>query len=64
MVLIYLLKNITLRHLRLHKGRTILSIIGIALGVSVFISVQLAITRPSNPSMPPWIMFREKLISK
>ena len=43
MVLIYLLKNITLRHLRLHKGRTILSIIGIALGVSVFISVQLAI---------------------
>jgi len=43
MVLIHLLKNITLRHLRLHKGRTILSIIGIALGVSVFISVQLAI---------------------
>jgi putative ABC transport system permease protein len=43
MVLFHLLKNITLRHLRLHKGRTILSIIGIALGVSVFVSVQLAI---------------------
>lgn len=43
MVLIHLLKNITLRHLRLHKGRTLLSIIGIALGVGVFVSVQLAI---------------------
>jgi putative ABC transport system permease protein len=43
MVLLHLLKTITLRHLRLHKGRTILSIIGIALGVSVFVSVQLAI---------------------
>jgi putative ABC transport system permease protein len=43
MVLLYLLKNITFRHLRLHKGRTLLSIIGIALGVSVFVSVQLAI---------------------
>jgi putative ABC transport system permease protein len=43
MVLIHLLKTITLRHLLLHKGRTILSIIGIALGVSVFVSVQLAI---------------------
>jgi putative ABC transport system permease protein len=43
MTLLYLLKNITLRHLRHHKGRTILSIIGIALGVAVFISVQTAI---------------------
>jgi putative ABC transport system permease protein len=43
MVLIHLLKNITLRHLRHHKGRTILSMIGIALGVAVFISVQTAI---------------------
>ena len=43
MVLLHLLKNITLRHLRLHKGRTLLSIIGIALGVGVFVSVQLAI---------------------
>jgi putative ABC transport system permease protein len=43
MLLIHLLKNITFRHLRFHKGRTLLSMIGIALGVSVFISVQLAI---------------------
>src|SRR3989304_6433264 len=43
MTLLYLLKNITLRHLRHHKGRTILTIIGIALGVAVFISVQTAI---------------------
>ena len=43
MVLIHLLKNITLRHLRYHKGRTVLSIIGIALGVGVFVSVQIAI---------------------
>src|SRR4030042_1775013 len=43
MVLPHLLKNITLRHLRHHKGRTILTIIGIALGVAVFISVQIAI---------------------
>jgi putative ABC transport system permease protein len=43
MVLLHLLKNIILRHLRHHKGRTILSIIGIALGVAVFISVQTAI---------------------
>ena len=43
MVLLYLLKNITFRHLYLHKGRTLLSIIRIALGVSVFVSVQLAI---------------------
>ena len=43
MALLYLLRNITLRHLRLHKGRTILSIVGICLGVSVFVSVQIAI---------------------
>jgi putative ABC transport system permease protein len=43
MLLLHLIKNITLRHLRHHKGRTILSIIGIALGVAVFISVQTAI---------------------
>jgi putative ABC transport system permease protein len=43
MVLIHLLKNITLRHLRYHKGRTVLSIIGIALGVGVFVSIQIAI---------------------
>ena len=43
MALLFLLKKITLRHLRLNKGRTLLSIVGIALGVSVFISVQLAI---------------------
>jgi putative ABC transport system permease protein len=43
MVLFHLLKNITFRHLRHHKGRTILSMIGIALGVAVFISVQTAI---------------------
>jgi putative ABC transport system permease protein len=39
----YLLKNITLRHLRLNKLRASLSVIGIALGVSVFVSVQIAI---------------------
>jgi putative ABC transport system permease protein len=43
MTLIHLLKNLTLRHLRHHKGRTILSIVGIALGVGVFVSVQIAI---------------------
>ncbi|MDI6762564.1 MAG: FtsX-like permease family protein [Thermodesulfobacteriota bacterium] len=43
MVLLYLLKTITLQHLRLNKGRTFLSIIGICLGVSVFVSVQMAI---------------------
>lgn len=43
MILFHLLKNITLRHLFLHKGRTFLSVLGIALGVSVFVSVQLAI---------------------
>jgi putative ABC transport system permease protein len=43
MSLFHLFKNITLRHIRLHKGRTFLSIVGIALGVSVFVSVQIAI---------------------
>jgi putative ABC transport system permease protein len=43
MVLFHLLKNLTLRHLHHHKGRTILSIAGIALGVGVFVSVQIAI---------------------
>lgn len=43
MVLFHLLKNITLRHLRYHKGRTLLSMVGIALGVAVFVSVQIAI---------------------
>ena len=43
MALLHLFKNITLRHIRLHKGRTSLSIVGIALGVSVFVSVQIAI---------------------
>jgi len=43
MVLPHLLKNITLRHLQYHKGRTLLSITGIALGVGIFVSVQIAI---------------------
>jgi len=43
MLLLHLLKNITLRHLRYHKGRTLLSMVGITLGVAVFISVQTAI---------------------
>ncbi|MDP2972651.1 MAG: ABC transporter permease, partial [Deltaproteobacteria bacterium] len=43
MALFYLLKTITLQHLRLNKGRTFLSVIGICLGVSVFVSVQMAI---------------------
>ena len=43
MALLYLLRNITLRHLGYHKGRTLLSLIGIALGVAVFISIQIAI---------------------
>ena len=43
MILFHLFKNITLRHLRHHKGRTLLSMIGIALGVAVFVSVQTAI---------------------
>ena len=43
MALLRLLREITLRHLYLNKTRTFLSVIGIALGVSVFVSVQLAI---------------------
>ena len=43
MILPHLLKNVTLRHLRLNKMRTLLSVIGIALGVSVLVSVQMAI---------------------
>ena len=43
MALFHLLRNITLRHLQHHKGRTLLSIVGIALGVGVFVSVQMAI---------------------
>jgi len=43
MALFHLLKNITLRHLQYHKGRTLLSITGIALGVGIFVSVQIAI---------------------
>ncbi len=43
MALLHLLRNITLRHLQHHKGRTLLSIVGIALGVGVFVSVQTAI---------------------
>jgi putative ABC transport system permease protein len=43
MVLFYLLRNISFRHLRLNKGRTFLSALGIALGVGVFVSVQIAI---------------------
>lgn len=42
MALLYLLRSITLRHLEYHKGRTLLSIVGIALGVAVFISIQIA----------------------
>jgi len=42
-VLFHLIRKITLRHLRLNKGRTLLSVLGIALGVSVLVSVQLAI---------------------
>jgi putative ABC transport system permease protein len=44
MTLLHLLKKITFRHLRLNKGRTFLSVSGIALGVGVFLSVQIAIT--------------------
>src|SRR4030043_507208 len=43
MVLFHLLKTITFPHLRLNKMRTFLSLIGIVLGVSVFVSVQIAI---------------------
>ncbi len=43
MILFHLLKNITFPHLHLNRMRTALSIIGIALGVSVFVSVQIAV---------------------
>jgi len=43
MILFHLLKKITLPHLRLNKMRTSLSLIGIVLGVSVFVAVQIAI---------------------
>ena len=43
MAIYHLLKKISLRHLRLNKTRTFLTVMGIALGVSVFVSVQLAI---------------------
>ena len=43
MALYHLLKKISLRHLRLNKMRTFLTVMGIALGVSVFVSVQMAI---------------------
>jgi putative ABC transport system permease protein len=43
MAFLLLLKNITFRHFRLNKGRTALSAAGIALGVGVFLSVQIAI---------------------
>src|SRR3990172_1934465 len=38
-----LLRKITLRHLCVNKMRTVLSVMGIVLGVGVFVSVQLAI---------------------
>jgi putative ABC transport system permease protein len=43
MTLFHLLKKITFPHLRVNKMRTSLSLIGIILGVSVFVSVQIAI---------------------
>ena len=43
MTLFHLLRKITLPHFRLNKMRTSLSLIGIVLGVSVFIAVQIAI---------------------
>jgi putative ABC transport system permease protein len=43
MTFLYLLQKITLPHLRLNKMRTSLSLIGIVLGVSVFVSVQIAV---------------------
>jgi putative ABC transport system permease protein len=43
MALFYLLKKITFPHLHLNKMRTSLSLIGIVLGVSVFVAVQIAI---------------------
>jgi putative ABC transport system permease protein len=43
MVFYHLLKNISFRHLFYNMGRTLLSILGISLGVGVFISVQIAV---------------------
>jgi putative ABC transport system permease protein len=43
MTFLTLLRKITLRHLRVNKMRTVLSLMGIVLGVGVFVSVQLAI---------------------
>ena len=43
MAFFHLVKSITLRHLRLNKTRTILTVTGIALGVAVFVSLQIAI---------------------
>ena len=43
MAFFHLLNKITLRHLHLNKMRTCFSIIGIALGVGVLVSVQIAI---------------------
>ena len=43
MTLFHLINKITVPHFRLNKMRTSLSIVGIVLGVSVFVSVQLAI---------------------
>src|SRR4030043_318405 len=43
MILLHPLKKITFPHLRLNKMRAFLSLIGIVLGVSVFVAVQIAI---------------------
>ncbi|NWF91401.1 MAG: ABC transporter permease [Syntrophaceae bacterium] len=43
MTLFHLFRNIILPHLRLNKGRTWLAAFGIALGVGVFVSVQIAV---------------------
>ena len=43
MALLHLIRNITLRHLRLNKARTLLTVTGIALGVAVFVGLQVAI---------------------
>ncbi|RPJ00504.1 MAG: FtsX-like permease family protein, partial [Deltaproteobacteria bacterium] len=43
MTFFHLIRQVTFRHLRLNKMRTALTVIGIALGVSVFVSLQIAI---------------------
>ncbi len=43
MAFFHLVKKITFRHLRLNKMKTALVVIGIALGVAVFVSLQIAI---------------------